>query len=388
MITFVISSNLILIEEIQGMNGITSVQSVNLSDDIQDGKDNLIVVTDDKAELTDIIQLRVKYPESIMFYVLSIQEDILEAKKIQSMCKAHNVKVILPFRSIKQIVDEISRSLFASQKVTSHVVTGMAAICGVGLTSTLLMLGKQITQFSDIRVGVLGLNGFNPGVSFIDYKGKYLDEIWGGLDSNYLRADDLYDKMDELSPNLRYLAGNRDFIKIYTYTPEGIEYLIELAKQKFDLVLIDAGHYIDTPLAVQGILASDFLLVQTNQRQQAKDNWIRLKEQILVREIGLELENANNVWMICNMMYTTPDVETHKQLQEEYKLPCMANLAYYNNFYKIEYRKNLFEFEDRKYIEEINRVADALSDYYTFPLKALEKPAPKRKMFFSFGRGV
>jgi MinD-like ATPase involved in chromosome partitioning or flagellar assembly len=382
--TFIISNQLALIDEIQEIEGMTSVQSINLSDDLQVTKDDLIILSDDKAELTDVTQLRVMFPETTIFYVLSIQEDLIEAKKIQSMCKAHSIKVILPFRSIKQIVEEINTALFSSQKVTSHVVTGMAAIYGVGLTSTLLMLGRQITQVSDIRVGVLGLNGFNPGVSSIDYKGKYLDEIWGSLDGSYLRANDLYDKMDEVAPNLRYLAGNRDFIKIYTYTPEGISYLIELAKQKFDLVLIDAGHYIDTPLAVQGILSSDFLLVQTNQRQLAKDNWNRLKEQILVREIGLDLENAKNVWMICNMMYSTPDVETYTQLQEEYKLPCMANLAYYNSFYRTEYRKNLFEFQEKKYIEEINRVADALIDYYTFPLKELDKTAPKRR-FFKFG---
>ncbi|MDF2646849.1 MAG: hypothetical protein K0Q73_2654 [Paenibacillus sp.] len=384
---FILSNQLALIEEIENMEGITSVHSMNLLDVMQAGKDDLIILSDDKGELTDVTQLRVKFPDPTIFYILSIQEDVMEAKKIQSFCKAHNIRVILPFRTIKQIVEEISGALFTSHKVTSHVVTGMAAIYGVGLTSTLLMLGRQITQISDIRVGILGLNGFNPGVSSIDYKGKYLDEIWGALDGSYLNADDLYEKMDEVSPNLRYLAGNRDFIKIYTYTPEGISYLIELAKQKFDLVLIDAGHYIDTPLSVQGILSSDFLLVLTNQRQFAKDNWNRLKEQILEREIGMNLDNAKNVWMICNMMYSSPDVETYTQLQDEYKLPSMANLAYYNTFYKTEYRKNLFEFQDKKYIDEINRVADALIDYYTFPLKGIEKIVTKRKFFRFGGKG-
>lgn len=386
--TFIVSNQLALIEEIQDMDGLTSVHTMNILDDVQVSKDDLIILSDDKVEITDVTQIRVKFPESTIFYILSIQEDVMEAKKIQSMCKAHNIKVILPFRTVKQIAEEIRRTLFSSHKVTSHVVTGMATLYGVGLTSTLLMLGRQITQISDIRVGILGLNGFNPGVTFIDYRGKYLDEIWGALDGSYLRADDLYEKMDEISPNLKYLAGNRDFIKIYTYTPEGISYLIQLAKQKFDLVLIDAGHYIDTPLSVQGILSSDFLFVQTNQRQLAKDNWNRLKEQILVREIGLNVENAKNIWMICNMMYSTPDLETHTQLQDEYKLPCMANLAYFNSFYRMEYRKNLLEFQDKKYIEEINRVADALIDYYAFPLKELNKTTPKRRFFLFGGKGV
>jgi cellulose biosynthesis protein BcsQ len=382
---FILSKQQNLIDEIQSLEGIDSVHRVINFEDTKPGREDIIIITDDQAEVKDIIQVKNNHNESKMFYVLSIHEDANEAKTIQSMCKSHNIRVILPFRTPKQIALEINQILFSTQKSTSQVVAAMSTMYGVGLTSTLLMLGKQMTEIAQISIGVLGLNGFSPGVNGINYKGKYLDEIWGELDGKKLQANGLKEKMDEISPNLHYLAGNRDYIKVYTYTPEGIAYLIELAKEKFDVVLIDVGHYIDTALAVQGILSSDFLLVQTNQKLQAKENWARLKEQILEREIGLEIENAKNIWMICSMMFNTPDVETHLQLQDDYKLPCMANLPYYNTFYRIEYRKNLLEFNEKKFITEINKVADALIDYYVLPIKEIEKEVQKRK-FLWFGR--
>ncbi|WP_054029070.1 hypothetical protein [Bacillus sp. FJAT-28004] len=333
-------------------------------------KDNsIIVVSEQYADVKMIIQLREENPNAKIFYHVTMYADASEAKAIQSTLIAYDTRVIPPYSTGKQIADFVAAELFSKTKGISRVVTALGSLYGVGVTSSLILLGKQIVDMSNIRVAIIGLNGFNPGTNCIEYNGKYLDEIWGLLDGKQMQPADLEEKMVELHDGLFYLAGNRDVLKVYTYTPEGIAHLIDLAKQRFDLVILDAGHHMDTPLAVQAILSSDLKLVYTNQRTAAREAWSRYKDQVLERELGLDVEHAKNIWLVCNMMYPTSDLETTKHLSEVYKLPSMANIPYYNTFYRFEFRKDLLSFNEKKYVAEINRIVNGLVDFYQLPLK-------------------
>jgi len=356
-----------------------------LSQVVEMDASDCVVISDELVGLSEVIQFKKRCKVEHFFYVISSREDDQNARSIQAACKAQDIRVIPPFRSVEQIGMDIYKHLFNSSSGTSKVVAAMAAVYGVGLTSSLLLLGKQLTEVSNIKVGIIGLNGFNHGTTLIDYKGKYLDEVWGMIDSQVLLQNDLISKMHLISPNLYYLAGNRDLLKVYTYTPEGISYLIDMAKGSFDLVILDVGCYIDTALAFQGILSSDLLLVQTNQDRFAKDNWLRQKEQILSREIGIDFSVAKNIWLTCNKMFKTPDVETDSQLQDDYGLPGIASLPYINSFYQLQNRQNLLNLSDKNYIKETNRIADALIDYYEFPLKIIETRKKVKSGLFAWG---
>lgn len=367
----------------QELNEVESVESFILGEILKFEEKSIIVVSDQYADIKTMIQIRSENPEAEIFYFVQLYEDATEAKAIQSTLKAHNIRVLPPYLTGKQIAEQIETELFTSSKGSSRVVAALGTIYDVGLSSSILLLSKQITEVSNIRVGVIGLNGWNPGTTFINYKGKYLDELWGVLDGRQMQPEDLDEKMDELHPGVFYLAGNRDMLKIYTYTPEGIKHLIDLAKQRFDLVILDVGHHLDTPLAVQAILSSDLMFVYTNQRTAAKENWFRYKEQVLERELGMDIDQAKNIWLVCNKMFPSSDVETHRHLSEIYKLPCMASIPYYNTLYRIEFRKDLMAFNEKKYISELNRIVNGLIDFYNFPLKETGK---KSKGWFTLSR--
>lgn len=347
-------------------------------------KEDILVIYDDVADLTQLFQVRKQYPDVQMFYVITLHEDDQSARSIHAACKTQQIRVIPPFRTPEQIAMEILQK--QDQKV-SRVVAGMAAIYGVGLTTSMLTLGKMLAELCEIKVGVLGLNPFNPGTSHIRYKGKYLDEIWGTLDSQYLQPHELQEKMDQLQTNLYYLAGNRDLIKIYIYNPEGVSYLINLAKQQFDVVLVDVGSYVDNALAYQGILSSDLLLVETNQDRFARENWLRQREQILEKQVGIDFAAARNVWMVCNRMLKYADMETDTQLETLYSLPCIASVPYLDNFYRIQQRSNLLEYNEFSYLSAVRRVAESLIDFYQFPIVEKKVVQAKRK-FRLFSREV
>jgi len=373
-----------LSDELRKIKGIEQVVLFERDVPEETGPNDFIVTGIDCLALNEVTTLKEKYPNAKIFFCIPLYEDAAEAQMIQAVCKSHGIIVIPPNRSATQIANLIQNHYVTGKKSTSRVVAALGAKYDVGLTSSLILLGKQLTEKSEIRVAILGLNGANPGTSCIRYRGKHLDEIWGSLDGKQLQGEQLIEKMDEIAPNLFFLAGNRDLLKTYTYTAEGIEYLIDLAREQFQIVLLDLGHFVDTPLAVQGLLASDITLVYTNQRQSAKDDWFRMRDQVIERWLEINLNRPTNVWLIGNMMYDSSDVENLSLLSKEYELVPMASLPYINSFYRLEVEKSLLTLSDKKYLAELQRVTDAVIDYYGIPLKA--DNGQKRKLF-GLGRG-
>ncbi|MFD2328832.1 hypothetical protein ACFSR7_06165 [Cohnella sp. GCM10020058] len=358
-----------LLEALTDIKGIEQLHPFNAREPQSQAisSEDFLLVSIERADINMLIHLRQLYPPTKIVYLISDYSDAEEVAVVQSVCKAHSIVVIEPKRSPIQIARVIENLYIGAKSEKKRIIAGIGASYGTGLSSSLFVLGKLMAERKNIRVGMFGLNGVNAGTSFIPYIGKYLDEVWGALDGRQLQSADLLGRMDEIAPNFFYLAGNRDLLKTYYYTPEGIQYLIDLAQQNFDLVMLDLGAFLDTPLAVQGLLSSDIILVNTNQRDGSKDNWRRQKEQILKREMGIPMEKPNNIWLVTNQMYNSPDVETHIQLAKEYDLIPMASLPYINSFYRYEIQKDLLQLADKKYLQEIGKICEAFSDYYNYP---------------------
>mgnify|MGYP001323089889 CR=1 FL=1 len=376
-----IDSTLTYLEEtLLDVPGLDEVVIFSDVEEIAAKAEDFIITSIDFIDIREVTLLRSRFPNSKIFYIVSVFEDSSEANAVQSVCKAHQIKIIPPGRTVHQIANEVQSTFVLKTRVDNRVAAMISAKYDVGATSALLILGKQIAELTGKEVGVIGLNGSNPGISQIEYKGKFLDEIWGSIDGKQLKPDDLPNKMHELAPNLYYLAGNRDLLKIYNYTPEGIEHLINLAKTRFEIVFLDLGYFADTPLAAQGLVKSDIIMLCTNQRQSAKEDWARMKSQIIQRWIGLEMEKTQNVWLVCNQMHDNPELETATQLSRQYNLVTMASLPYLDKFSKFETQQNLLQLNDKRYLQELRRLSDGFIQYYKMPL--VESELAKRKTFW------
>ena len=323
------------------------------------------IVSGESLDIYEAIALRERCPEPAFIYLLTNDPDFPAMKTTQSLCAAHGIRYVMPYLTPEQAVREIGRLCFERQQTASKVITAIGALPQSGLTSSLLLTGVQLARLSGKRIGVLGLNGWNPGDSALKYEGKYLDELWGSLQGRQLHGEELVGKMHQAAPGVHYLAGNRDLKKLYYYHTDGISWLIEKARECFDLVLIDAGSYPDHALSAQSIYAADLLLVQMNQSQAAKEQWRRMCEQILSPVFHLESRQA---MLLFNRMVRSPDMENEKQLSRQLDMPYVGSLPHVPSFYRCESEKSLLHQHWPDYDKELNKLCRAILHYYSIPL--------------------
>jgi len=322
------------------------------------------LVSDRQLDIQETIALRGCCPSSRIVYMLSNGLDSQAMKTRQSLCAAHGLDYTLPYHTVEQVAETAAGIGTGKEKELSKVITGIAPLPQLGLTSSLLRIGVMLSRMSGKRVGILGLNGWNPGDSGMEYKGKYVDELWGGLQGRQLQAGELLAKMHMLAPRVHYLAGSRDLKKLYYYNTEGVSWLIDQAKECFDLILLDAGSYPDHALAAQSILAADLLLVQMHQRQQAKLQWQRMCEHILQPVFRWEERQS---LLLFNQMQRSPEMENEKQLSRQLGLSYVGSLPHITSFARAEAEGRLFEQVWPEYDKELSKVCRALLHFYGIP---------------------
>jgi len=327
--------------------------------------DDVWIVSDELLDIQEAVALRTCYPHNKFIYLLSNHSDAHAMKTAQSLCAAHGIRYISPYHTPEQVAVRVGSVCFARERQTSKVIAAIAALPQIGLTSSLLKTAVAIARLSGIRVGVFGLNGWNPGDNGMNYAAKYLDELWGGLQGKQLQAGELRGKMQQIAPDVYYLAGNRDLKKLYYYHTDGISWLIEKARECFDLVLLDAGSYPDHALAAQSIHSADLLLVQSTQSQQAKEQWRRLYEHILQPVFHVQDKPA---MLVFNRMARSPDMENEKQLSRQLTMPYIGSFPQVDGFYRCETERSLLERQWPEYDKELHKVSKAILHYYDVPL--------------------
>ncbi|NHN33100.1 hypothetical protein [Paenibacillus agricola] len=326
------------------------------------------IVSDGLLDLYEVFALRSRYPSNRIIYLLSNELDPQTMRTTQSLCAAQGIDYVSPYHTPEQVAEQAGRICLAKESPTSKVIASIGALPQLGVTSSLLAIGSSLAALSGVRVGIFGLNGWNPGDSGLAYTGKYVDELWGSLQGKQLQATELPNKMQLLAPNVYYMAGNRDLKKLYYYQTDGVSWLIEKARECFDLILLDAGSYPDHALAAQSIYASDLLLVHMNQSQQAKIQWRRMCDHILQPVFQWEQRQS---MLLFNKMYHSPDVENEKQLSRQLGMPYVGSFPYVPTFYRGEAEGGWANPQSQEYNKELQKVSKAILHYYNLPVTSV-----------------
>ncbi|PZE20692.1 hypothetical protein [Paenibacillus xerothermodurans] len=319
------------------------------------------LVSDMMMDINEATALHARFPDHKLIYMLSNSRDPASLKAKQTLCAAHGIDFVLPYFTPEQTALEVSRLCLSKERINSKVMTAIGALPQMGLTSSLIGVGLTLAKLSGRRVGILGLNGWNPGDTGLRYSAKYMDELWGALQGKQLQAEELRGKMQTLAPNVHYLAGNRDLKKLYYYNTDGVSWLIEKAREAFDFVLLDAGSYPDHAMAAQSIHAADFLVVQMNQSLQAKTQWQRMREHILQPVFRWSERQS---MLLFNTMHRSADMENEKQLSRQLAMPYLGSLPYVSAFYRSETEGSLASRVWPEYDNELQKVGRAIMRYY------------------------
>lgn len=328
-------------------------------------------------------ELRQALPGGTMFYMVSDSADYRRYQKIETMCHAHDTHIVYPKQTQDQIISFVTGILQPKEDfLKNHVVTFVGAQPKAGVTSTVMAVATRLGMTTDSKIGVLGLNSWNPGTVFIkNYCGNYLDEIKTLLSNKLLSSSQLLKEMCEYN-HFFYLAGNRDIKKRLHYSIKEIHFLIEQARKTFELVLIDAGSNFDDALCIQGLLNSDTKLLVTDQQMSGLNAWNAAFEQVL-EPLGF---SRADFLMIVNKYKNRPVFPDVKQLAHDYGVPCLRHLANVGDIGLIveANQQLIIDYDEQDYVKDIDFIVKALIKTYKLRFKEremLKKTGLLKKIF-------
>ncbi|MCZ8515144.1 hypothetical protein O9H85_22530 [Paenibacillus filicis] len=331
-----------------------------------------VVVSERLLDIGPVLALRDKCEEKPVFFLMGNRQNTQELSRLRGLCAAHDIHSILPYRTVGQICSEVQRICSKESLPQSKVIAMLGALPQLGLTTSLLHTAVRLSERTGLRVGVLGMNGWNAGDSGLLYEGKYLDDLWGSLQGRQLTEEELPDKMHPLGAKARFLAGSRDLKKLYYYGAEGAAHLIECARRCFDLVLVDAGSYPDHALAAQSLIMSDLVLVHLSQSLQAREQWQRMREQILDPVLGFEPSRA---LLVLNRMKPLSGLENERQLARQTGIPVLGILPESEELQLKEAERSILRAAPPGYAAEVDKLCRAIIRYYELSEQGTESAA-------------
>lgn len=266
------------------------------------------------------------------------------------------------------------------QQPKSRIVTFFSAAGNTGTTNTVFSVAQSLVKHSDMRIGVLCLNGWDDSADYIETPSAYLDTLKSRLAGRKLNDDaELLERFTEIqSERLYILAGNRNRRMERLYTPEEVEYLIERAESIFDVVLIDAGSHLDNALSAQAIYATNHHYALLSQQPKVLKRFKQLYDDIL-HPLSIEKRNLN---IVLNMYQEKSYLLNDKQIAKELEVDVINTIPRTDDGIISELESRiLYSYPNPKYQASIDWVVKQIGKDLNIVLKDVDVV---KKSFFTF----
>lgn len=356
-------------------------EKVDVIEDIENLGGDLILLSEEKVEPDQLYTIRERLKPSRIFYLIK-DGSFTHVKRMKMIADGVGIDLLLPFFSPNEIVDYVVKSLFqAQQEGICPVISFLGASPGVGVTSTILSFANAIADVSEVKVGVLGMNVFNPGLTFFDvYLGEHIDEMKARLTNHLFQTEDLIKSMHQTKVGFYYLAGNRNIKMQYYYQPHEADYLIDVARRNFDIVLIDAGSYVNSAFTVQALAQADITYLIVDQKPSTIEQFRRTR-----KEVRIEPD-----FIIINRYKKIDELFSAKEVEAEIGMPLLMTLPDVERYgYSAEMQKKfIYSFQLNEYNSPIQMAARGLLSRYNMPLKANIQNQKTKKKKFTWMPGV
>ncbi len=333
---------------------------------------------------TELSQFRSIHKNIPIFYKIA---DNLNSssyvKNINLVCSGHNITPIHEGVTVQQVVKEVLFHLTGNNDLISQrVITFFGTHSGSGVTTTTRSVARLLGQRATEKVLVLSLNPWDPADYLEEYNGSYLNDLKVELKSRNLTPE----KLTRYVFHTKYyahLAGNRDVKLQRFYKPEEIEHLIDVAKQTFDVVLIDAGSHFDNACYAQAFMSSDLKFLVSTQNPKGYQSYFPLVQQQLIEPLG---HNANDFLLILNQYKLNYSLINEKDIQEELEMSLLTTLDDQgeNGSIAIRQKKLLYDLGSDEYKASIDTIVKTIFTKANLTRNELDIPKEEKKSFLSF----
>lgn len=202
---------------------------------------------------------------------------------LAALLKAHNISVLPPKLTDSQILSRFCEIINLKELKINNVIVLFGADSKVGTTLTAMSLAENLAERIEGTVAFLNMSGHISYSYIDDDNGKGLDSIRTKIHNKILQQDELSQAMlqnGELK-NLYILPPCKTLIDFKYYTTDHIEYIINMASNIFNIVIVDAGWYPHNALYFGALNSTPNRYMVTTQQQSSLANHLIIRRQVL-----------------------------------------------------------------------------------------------------------
>lgn len=347
--------------------------NLTMSTNLDEVNNNEIIIISDNEinynELFSTFELSEnKYTQKNVFYLLSNKYTEQTIKNIFSISQMRNITIIPPKLSIAQIENRLLEKIIPDNiEKSKNIVTFFGADSKVGTTMIAQSVAEVLAMRTDIKVGLLFLNN-QPSTNYIKKTEKTsLDDIKIKLFNNILKPEEIVDVCIKEDNDLYILPGADYIPDIRQYHPKHIDKLIQLAAERFNLIIIDAGSNIDSGLAIAALSTTKNKYLVTTQQETVRRNFERISNQ-LFNHLDIDVKDfilVVNKYIKSNYIYSA------RQTADLYKMMLATSIPHLEFIgWQAEIdRKTLIHYEDVLFNNQVNQLARLIATQTRIPYK-------------------
>jgi hypothetical protein len=345
------------------LSGTGYFTNVKIESDLSNvGNPDILIVSDRIVFYNEFLELYDKRLSGIkhVFYMLT---DNSAGGRIITFLKAKGVYCIPPKLTKQQIIEKICTEAGIDISGQKNIGLFLGADSKVGTTITTQAIAETIARNSKQTIGLLFLNGDYSTDYVTDNKGSAvlgLDLIKQKVMSKILSANELKDACisNDTLNNLFILPGVFSIRDIRFYHQDHIEYLIQVASQLFDAVIIDAGSIAYSGMAIGALNTTKNRYLITTQQETARSNYETTCKQVF-SEIDID---PNDFFLIANKHVNHPELYTAAQLANTYNANLLSTITMVDNGLQAEKdHKTLINYDNQEYILQIGELSRLIS---------------------------
>lgn len=347
----IISKDVELIEKMKKIESFKITVSSSICENSIFDEIETIVASDLLANVNDILRIKSNFRNIKIFYMIS-NENISSNTDI-----LHNegIFVIPPKKTKNQIVLEILNTIKPEELLNeNNIFVFYGADSKVGTSMISQSVSEAISEKFNGNILYLFLD--ESGGDYLDVPfTESLDSLKVKLINNVLSEEELFNACTKIRNNFYAFKGTFSLPFKRHFNPKHIESLIEIAKKRFEIVIIDAGNSYELGLAIGALNScpSNSFLVATQQEKTIKAYKLK-KEQIL------DKLKITNFMLVMNKYIEGNNLISPYNLANDMQLTLVSTVSYSDFGWQSESDKNTLLKYDDVFRKEIDKLASLI----------------------------
>jgi Flp pilus assembly CpaE family ATPase len=330
----------------------------------------------------DLKDVRTLYPTESIYYFLNGLEEEASIKNIELVATGHNISPLANGLTTQQLVKEVMINEIGDNGNASNRIIGFfGSHSGSGVSTTTLNVARILGEMTKNSVAVLSLNTWDPSDYFLTYgDAGHLNDIRLDLKTHSLTPEKLRDSMRKYQ-YFYHLAGNRDIKLQRYYSTEELAHLIDIAKETFDVVLIDAGSHFDNAGYAQTYISSELKFFVTTQDEKGYRGYFSHVYDQLLKPLK---RSSTEFILLINQFKQNYSLISEKDMQEELGMQLLTTIPDedVNGLLALRQKKLLFDIGTEEYQRSIKIIANTIVKKANLLMKEKEQEEAKKKGLF------